>query len=102
MMVKSKCLIKLKKQKKIIKKVRKLQEETSKIKNKYQEKIYNLENENNFLRKVINALQKKLISLFIGYALNSLYLKKMNLLEILNLKMIIILIQKSKLNMRAN
>lgn len=102
MMVKSKCLIKLKKQKKIIKKVRKLQEETSKIKNKYQEKIYNLENENNFLRKVINSLQKKLISLFIGYALNSLYLKKMNLLEILNLKMIIILIQKSKLNMRAN
>ena len=36
----------------------KLQEEKSKIQDKYENIIYNLEKENNFLRKVINTLQK--------------------------------------------
>lgn len=36
----------------------KLQEEKTKIQNKYENRIYNLEKENNFLRKVINTLQK--------------------------------------------
>ena len=36
----------------------KLQEEKTKIQDKYENKIYNLEKENNFLRKVINTLQK--------------------------------------------
>ena len=36
----------------------KLQEETKKIENKYEEQISYLENENNFLKKVINTLQK--------------------------------------------
>lgn len=36
----------------------KLQEETGKIRDKYEEKISHLKNENNFLRKVINTLQK--------------------------------------------
>ena len=36
----------------------KLQEETRKIENKYEEQISYLENENNFLKKVINTLQK--------------------------------------------
>ena len=36
----------------------KLQEEKTKIQNKYENRIYNLEKENNFLRKVINTFQK--------------------------------------------
>ena len=36
----------------------KLQEEKTKIQDKYENIIYNLEKENNFLRKVINTLQK--------------------------------------------
>ena len=36
----------------------KLQEEKTKIQDKYENRIYNLEKENNFLRKVINTLQK--------------------------------------------
>ena len=36
----------------------KLQEEKIKIQDKYENRIYNLEKENNFLRKVINTLQK--------------------------------------------
>ena len=36
----------------------KLQEEKSKIQDKYESRIYNLAKENNFLRKVINTLQK--------------------------------------------
>ena len=36
----------------------KMQEETEKIKSEYQEKISDLENENNFLKRVINTLQK--------------------------------------------
>ena len=36
----------------------KLQEETKKIENKYEEHISYLENENSFLKKVINTLQK--------------------------------------------
>lgn len=35
-----------------------MQEETEKIKSEYQEKISDLENENNFLKRVINTLQK--------------------------------------------
>ena len=44
----------------------KLQEEIDKIKYKYEEKISHLENENNFLRKVINTL-KKTIDKFIHW-----------------------------------
>lgn len=36
----------------------KLKEETKKIEKKYENRIYELENENNFLRKIINTLQK--------------------------------------------
>ncbi len=36
----------------------KLQEEKTKIQDKYENRIYNLEKENNFLKKVINTLQK--------------------------------------------
>ena len=36
----------------------KMQEETEKIKSEYQEKISDLENENNFLKRFINTLQK--------------------------------------------
>lgn len=36
----------------------KLQEEKSKIQDKYEDRIFNLEKENNFLRKVINTLQQ--------------------------------------------
>lgn len=36
----------------------KLQEETRKIENKYEEHISYLENENNFLKNIINTLQK--------------------------------------------
>lgn len=36
----------------------KLKEETKKIEKKYESRIYELENENNFLRKIINTLQK--------------------------------------------
>ncbi len=36
----------------------KLKDETKKIENKYKETIYQLENENNFLRKIINTFQK--------------------------------------------
>ncbi|MDO5557885.1 MAG: hypothetical protein Q4G05_06600, partial [Clostridia bacterium] len=36
----------------------KLKEETRKIKNKYEDEIYNLEKENNFLRKIIYTLEK--------------------------------------------
>ncbi len=36
----------------------KLKEEILKVENKYEEKIYHLENENNFLKKIINTLQK--------------------------------------------
>ena len=36
----------------------KLQEEKNRIQDKYENRIYNLEKENNFLRKVINTLQK--------------------------------------------
>ena len=36
----------------------KLQEEKTKIQDEYENRIYNLEKENNFLRKVINTLQK--------------------------------------------
>ena len=36
----------------------KLQEEKTRIQDKYENRIYNLEKENNFLRKVINTLQK--------------------------------------------
>ena len=36
----------------------KLQEEKTKIQDKYENRIYNLEKENNFLRKVINTFQK--------------------------------------------
>lgn len=36
----------------------KLKEETKKIEKKYETRIYELENENNFLRKIINTLQK--------------------------------------------
>ena len=36
----------------------KLQEETKKIENKYEEHISYLENENNFLKNIINTLQK--------------------------------------------
>ena len=36
----------------------KLQEEKNKIQDKYENRIYNLEKENNFLRKVINTFQK--------------------------------------------
>ena len=35
-----------------------MQEEKTKIQDEYENKIYNLEKENNFLRKVINTLQK--------------------------------------------
>ena len=36
----------------------KLQEEKQKIKDKYEDRIYNLEKENNFLKKVITTLQQ--------------------------------------------
>ena len=36
----------------------KLKEETKKIEKKYENRIYELENENNFLRKIIHTLQK--------------------------------------------
>ena len=36
----------------------KLQEEKTKIQDKYENRIYNLEKENNFLKKVINTFQK--------------------------------------------
>ena len=36
----------------------KLKEETKKIEKKYENRIYELEHENNFLRKIINTLQK--------------------------------------------
>ena len=36
----------------------KIQEEKQKIKDKYEDRIYNLEKKNNFLRKVINTLQQ--------------------------------------------
>ena len=36
----------------------KLKEEIQKVENKYEDEIYQLENENNFLRKVINTFQK--------------------------------------------
>ena len=36
----------------------KLKEETRKIENKYENEIYNLKKENNFLRKIINTLEK--------------------------------------------
>ncbi len=36
----------------------KLKEEIQKVENKYEDEIYQLENENNFLRKVINKFQK--------------------------------------------
>ena len=35
-----------------------MQEEKTKVQDKYENKIYNLEKENNILRKVINTLQK--------------------------------------------
>ena len=35
-----------------------MQEETRQIKNKYEEQISYLENENNFLKNIINTLQK--------------------------------------------
>lgn len=47
-----------------------LQKETEKIENKYEEQIFYLENENNFLKKVIYTLQKKFINLLSGYVLN--------------------------------
>lgn len=44
----------------------KLQEETKKIENKYEEHISYLENENSFLKKVINTLQKT-VNIFIEW-----------------------------------
>ena len=80
----------------------KLKEEIRKFENKYEDEIYQLEKENSFLRKVINTFQKTVDKLYIGFAINFQYLLKKILLEIFNLKMIFILIQKSKLNMRKS
>ncbi len=37
----------------------KLKEEIRKVENKYEDEIYHLENENSFLRKVINTFEKQ-------------------------------------------
>lgn len=43
----------------------KLKEETKKIEDKYENEIYHLENENNYLRKIINTLKQILEKVFI-------------------------------------
>lgn len=43
----------------------KLKEETKRIENKYENEIYHLENENNYLRKIINTLKQTLEKVFI-------------------------------------
>ena len=43
----------------------KLKEETKRIEDKYENKIYHLENENNYLRKIINTLKQTLEKVFI-------------------------------------
>lgn len=43
----------------------KLKEETKKIEDKYENEIYHLENENNYLRKIINTLKQTLEKVFI-------------------------------------
>lgn len=47
----------------------KLKEETKKIERKYEDEIYHLEKENNFLRKIINTLEKT-IDKFINWVCN--------------------------------
>lgn len=42
-----------------------LKEETKKIKDKYEDEIYHLENENNYLRKIIHTLKQTLDKVFI-------------------------------------
>ena len=43
----------------------KIKEETKRIENKYENEIYHLENENNYLKKIINTLKKTLEKVFI-------------------------------------
>ena len=43
----------------------KLKEETRKIEDKYENEIYHLENENNYLRKIIHTLKQTLEKVFI-------------------------------------
>ena len=43
----------------------KLKEETKKIEDKYENKIYHLESENNYLRKIISTLKQTLKKVFI-------------------------------------
>ena len=43
----------------------KLKEETKRIEDKYENEIYHLENENNYLRKIINTLKQTLEKVFI-------------------------------------
>mgnify|MGYP004500168945 CR=1 FL=1 len=43
----------------------KLKDETKKIKDKYEDTIYHLENENDYLRKIINTLKQTLVKVFI-------------------------------------
>ncbi len=47
----------------------KLKEEIRKVENKYEDKIYKLEKENSFLRKIINTLQKT-VDKFIHWVCN--------------------------------
>ncbi len=46
----------------------KLEEETKRIENKYENKIFNLESENNYLRKIVNTLKQTLEKVFIWIA----------------------------------
>lgn len=71
----------------------KLKEEIQKVENKYEDEIYQLEKENSLLRKVINTFQKTVDKFIHWYVPNFQFLLKKNLLEILNLKMVFILIQ---------
>lgn len=43
----------------------KLKEETKRIEDKYENEIHHLENENNYLRKIINTLKQTLEKVFI-------------------------------------
>ena len=46
----------------------KLKEETKRIEDKYENKIFNLESENNYLRKIVNTLKQTLDKVFIWIA----------------------------------
>ena len=46
----------------------KLKEETKKIEDKYENKIFNLESENYYLRKIVNTLKQTLKKVFIWIA----------------------------------